>query len=492
VWTWIGAGLLILVAAAAYTWWRRRSSAPELEDHAHSPGAGPGPTHEPADTIEGRRALAAAALVDTDDAIRCSQLELDVARSELGDDQVEPFLAALDRARGELDMAFTVAQLAHEGAGSDAERTQLEEITNRCQVACGHLDALVPRFDALRGLEARLDDLLASRAEDLAVLEDRLIRSTATTEALTAQFPRASTAGVVDDLEQARERLRFARTSITVGRDLLHGGDRRGAAARGRAVEESLIQATRLLASVDRAPQVLAKAQEAVSTLLRQTEKDIADAERLGVTDDMVAKGLYARETLGWADAEVGTGSYDPLEMRRALQDADLALGEALGPIRTDDDTQERALALLATTWYGARATVRAAEELITTRRAAVGLEARARISHARRDLATGTALGDSDPTQALHLLRSADALAYQARTLAQQDEAAWSNARRISSGTGALDGVLLGGILIEAPTPEGHPGTSPTGAGAPLGPPSFGGPATRARRVGSGQFEVA
>ena len=105
---------------------------------------------------------------------------------------------------------------------------------------------------------------------------------------------------------------------------------------------------------MDRSPKVLAKAQEAVTTLLRQTEKDIAEAESLGVADDLAAKGQYARETLGWAADEVSAGGYDPLEMRRALQDTDLALGRALGPIRPDDDTQERALSLLATAWYGA------------------------------------------------------------------------------------------------------------------------------------------
>jgi hypothetical protein len=248
-----------------------------------------------------------------------------------------------------------------------------------------------------------------------------------------------------------------------------------------------------LLDSVDRSPKVLARAQEAVTTLLAQSERDIADAERLGVSDDLPAKGQYARETLGWAGEEVSSGDYDPLEMRRALQDADVALGRALGDVRPADDTQERALTLLATAWYGARAAIRAADELIMTRRAAVGLEARARLAQARCLNATGTALGDSDPPASLRHLRAADALAYQARTLAQQDEAAWLNSRRIASGVGDLDTVLLGGILIEAPVgAAGGPGTTAGADAAPtLGPPSFGGPATRGRRVGHGGFSA-
>jgi hypothetical protein len=248
-----------------------------------------------------------------------------------------------------------------------------------------------------------------------------------------------------------------------------------------------------LLDSVDRSPKVLAKAQDAVTTMLAQTEQDIAEAERLGVTDDLAAKGRYARETLGWAGEEVSSGGYDPLEMRRALQDTDLALGRALGPTRTDDDTQERAISQLATCWHGARATVRAADELLMTRRGAVGVEARARLWEARSRYLEGTALGESDPTAALRHLRTADSLAYQSRTLAQQDEASWRNTRRMAAGLDPLDAMRLGGILIESSTGPMVPGGARAAAGAtaqsPLGPPSFGGPSTRGRRVGQAHF---
>ena len=321
-----------------------------------------------------------------------------------------------------------------------------------CAAAGAHLDAVASRFDELRDLDGRVGDVLAHLASDLPTLKARLSDATDIVATLRAQFPSATIAGVVDDLDQASERLAFAQASITTGEEMLASSDRLGAAARARAAEEALVQSSMLLDSVDRSPKVLARAQEAVTTLLRQTEKDIAEAESLGVADDLAAKGQYARETLGWAADEVSAGGYDPLEMRRALQDTDVALGRALGPIRAADDTQERALSLLATAWYGARAAIRAADELIMTRRAAVGVEARVRLCEARGHHTTGTALGDSDPPGALRHLRTADALAYQARTLAQQDEAAWRNSRRMAAGIGDLDSELLGGILIEAP----------------------------------------
>lgn len=507
-WPWIIAGALVLLAAGGYAWWRRRSAA-QRGDRPDRPagsepasGAASGAEAGPP-TIEELRTTAAAALVTTDDALRSSRDELGVARSEFGEDEVEPFAAALDQAQGELDHALVTARQAQEladaeadadadaDAEADAERPLLEEIIAGCATAGAHLDALAPRFDALRDLEARVGELLVHLGADLADNEGRLSSARTTAGTLMTQYPRATIAVVLADVDQATERLAFAQESIRVGEQLVHS-DRRGSAARARAAEEALVQAGSLFDSVDRSPKVLAKAEEAVTTLLAQSERDIADAERLGVADDLAAKGRFARETLGWAGQEVSTGGYDPLEMRRALQDTDVALGRALGPIRPADDTLERDLSLLASAWYGARAAVRAADELITTRRAAVGLEARVRLSEARSHQATGTALGDSDPTSALRHLRAADALAYQARTLAQQDEAAWRNARMMGASIGDLDSVLLGGILIESgPAPTRGAGAARAASTAPtLGPPSFGGPATRARRVGHGHFQ--
>ncbi|HYN56400.1 MAG TPA: hypothetical protein VES03_04290 [Motilibacterales bacterium] len=494
----------------AFAGWRQRLSAPDRQE-GHGARASGASDRLPEEGVEGPatiaelRSTAATALICTDDSIRSSQQEVAAVRSALGEDDLEPFTAGLDLARDELRQAFTTLRAAREGHETDRERALLEEIVAGCAATCSHLDDLAPRFDALRDLEARIDEVLARLTSALAAEEDRLAVATTTADALRSQFPRATIASVLDDLDQATDRLHFVEASVTTGRALLESADRPGAAARARAAEEAVAQAHTLLDSVDRSPKVLAKAQDAVTTMLQQTERDIAEAERLGVAHHLAGSGQYARETVGWAGEEVSSGGYDPLEMRRALQETDVALGRALGPVRADDDTHERASGLLATSWYGARATVRAADELIMTRRGAIGVESRARLSEARTHYIEGTALGESDPTAALKHLRTADALAYQARTLAQQDEAAWRNLRRMGAGMGALDGMLLGGILIESPAnpfsagagprPAGAPG-GPGGTGgpegtprSPLGPPSFGGAATRGRRVGQGRF---
>ena len=168
--------------------------------------AGASPTTAPDErpaTIEDLRAAADAALVATDDAIRSSQQELGVARSEVGEDEVEPFTAAIDQAQGELAQAFGTARQAQERAGTDAERPLLEEILTTCAAAGSQLDALAPRFDALRDLEGRVGVVLTHLADDLTILEDRLTRATDTAGTLRTQYPSATIAGVVDDLDQA-------------------------------------------------------------------------------------------------------------------------------------------------------------------------------------------------------------------------------------------------------------------------------------------------
>ena len=180
-------------------------------------------------TIEELRAAANAALVATDDAIRSSQQELGLARSETGEDVVEPFTAALDQAQGELDRAFATARQAQDGADTDAERALLEEILTRCAAAGAHLDALAPRFDELRDLDGRVGDVLAHLAGDLTTLKARLSDATDIVGTLRTQFPRATIAGVVDDLDQASERL-----AVRPGLDHHRGGAARVVRPAGR------------------------------------------------------------------------------------------------------------------------------------------------------------------------------------------------------------------------------------------------------------------
>jgi hypothetical protein len=496
VWPWLLVGALI-VAAGAVLYWRRRGDV----GGAGGPGSGdePGRAGDGADgaadlppTIEDLRASATAALIAVDDSIRTSEQEVGFASAEVGQDGVEPFAAAIDLSKHDMTLAVGLLREAQSCEAVDPELEVLAEIIATCARADSRLDDLATRFDALRDLEGRAAEILPTLDKQTAALEERLVRATATLDDLRTEYPYGTVAGLLDDLDRAAERLQFASASVAIGLRLLDGADHRGAGARARACEEALGQANSLLDWVDSAPQVLLRARDVVTTLLTEAERDIADAERLGVTEDLAAKGRYARETLGWAGEEVASGEYDPLAMRRALEDTNTALGRALGPIRADEESDRRAAALLASAWYGARATVGSADRYITTRRGAVGVEARTRLSEARSAYVEGIEIGDSDPRTALQRLRTADSLADQARALAQQDEAAYRNTAQMGGGMGELGAMLLGGILIGEPAQQGAEGGLDARAVPPLGPGavSFGGRATRGRRLGAGDFQ--
>ncbi len=444
-----------------------------------------------ADPIEALRTQAAAALVTLDDAIRSCDQAVGCARAEVGQDGAEPFAAAVDQSRAELAEALSLHERGPDSGTPDAEHAWLADIVSRCQRADARLDDLATRFDALRNLDRRLAEVLTGLEERHASLERKHAEATSTADALAAQYPRGTLASLFDDLDQAGARLRFAHSCLAIGQQRLSDADRAGALARARAAEQALGQARSLLDWAEVSPKVLGRAREVVATLLSEAQRDIEDAERLGVTDHLAANGKYARDTLGWAGDEVASGEYDPLAMRRALEDTNAALGQALGPVRAEDETQERAVAVLASAWFAARATLGSADRYITTRRGAIGVQARSRLSEARAAYADGVTIGDGDPPAALAQLRRADVLAEQARELAQQDEAVFRNARQLAGGMDELGTMVLGGILIEpaalAPA-QAAPAQAARRAHGP-GPVSFGGSATRGRLVGSESF---
>jgi hypothetical protein len=178
-------------------------------------------------------------------------------------------------------------------------------------------------------------------------------------------------------------------------------------------------------------------------------------------------------------------------------------------PVRAAAETRRRAEALLASTTDAARMSIQAADDFITTRRGAIGAEARTRLAEAQREFAAGQTA--SDPVVALGHMQAADHLSDQAHALAQQDEAQYRNAQQRgggpggpggSGGSGNLGSIILGGILIDAMTRGGRGGgmgfpggggfSRPSGgsrSGGSRGPASFGGGGTRGRRSGGGRF---
>lgn len=449
-------------------------------------------------TIEELRRAAASALIEVDDSIKTSEQELGFAIAGFGEQEAVPFTAALAESKRELASAFQSQRLAQETQGTPAERAHLEQIVALCTAADDRLDDQVAQFDTLRDLERRIADVLPALNEQVTGLRTRLTASTATAEAIKAKWPPAAMGNLLNNLDQAVERITFAEESVATGTQLLTTEDRVGAVARARAAEESIGQATTLLDNVDRAPENLALAQRSIQALIVESEKDLAEAVRLGLPPEVSSRHAFASETLAWAQGAIAAGNYDPIGTRLALEESDAALETALVPLREAAESRRRAEALLATTSDAARASIQAAGDFITTRRGAVGAEARTRLADAQRRYEAGVAA--SDPVEALGHMQAAHQLADRASALAQQDEARYQNSQQMGGGSsgGGLGNVILGGILINAMNRGGGGrggGISfPTGGGggAPArrpGPGSFGGGATRGRRSGGGRF---
>lgn len=238
-------------------------------------------------------------------------------------------------------------------------------------------------------------------------------------------------------------------------------------------------------------PPTTALRKRAIDALVVETQKDLAEAEWLGLPPEVAGTHRFAADTLTWAHQVIGAGNYDPIAVRRALEESDAALDAALVPLREAEARRQRAVALLASATDAARASIQAADDFITTRRGAVGAEARTRLAESKRRFEQGAA--EPDPIAALEHMQAADALSDQANALAQQDEARTRNAQQRGGGD-ALGNIVLGGILIDAITRGGGGGRSRGGgisfpSGGSRGPGSFGGSSTRARRSGGGRF---
>ncbi|MBC9726953.1 hypothetical protein [Streptomyces sp. TRM68367] len=171
---------------------------------------------------------------------------------------------------------------------------------------------------------------------------------------------------------------------------------------------------------------------------------------------ELRARVVHADFALGSVREEVVGGVYDPLDVLRRIV-------RAVEPLATG-----RAAVVPVAGVLVARSAVAAASDYVTTHRGAVGATARTRLAEAQRLLGT-------EPVEA----STADALARQARELAEQDVRLHGTPvvgpAEHASGIG---GAVLGGILLTGTPTDGGPAASGS-----LAPPSYGGPDTRTRR---------
>jgi hypothetical protein len=510
-------GVVVLLALVIFVTRRMSRRGPARARTDGGPAPGP--------TTDELTARASYALVETDDAVRTSEQELGFAIARFGERAAAAFSAALQSARAELSAAFTLRQRLDEIPGDEATtRSYLADISVHCSEANRLLDEHAEAFDRLQDPAARAPLLVAEVDAHAVQQSARVSNSRQVLEKLAAKYTPDGVLAVVTNPDQAADRLEFAADSLAGARKELADGQSGQAAVLLQAAESGTDQATDLLNGVEHSEAELTQAASALPSALREVDAEIAEAAELPagrLRDERASLVARAQTIAADVRAKQAAGPFDALAALRDVQQADAALDRALASVREEQTRRERAMAVLDQAMLVARSSVTAAEDFIATRRGAVGATARTRQAEAQRRFRQAIGYGQHDPEAALTEAQRADALAQDARSVAEQDVtrfdyggAAGPDHIDGAGGVGGLGGALLGGILIDSPpggrradgsghgdrSGHGHctesaPGHSTESASGGefgrggIGPSSFGGSGTRGRHTVNGSF---
>lgn len=503
--------IVVVIALAGLVIWivvrsRRKARQPAVAGGAGADGAPVDPLAGLSTEELGRRA--SSALVQTDDAIKTSEQELGFARAEFGDAAAKEFDDALTAARHDLDEAFALKQkLDDEQPDAEGDvRAWNTRIIELCEHAGSELDAKAAAFDELRKLEQNAPAALAHVTDLHTQVSGEHAAAVAALTALQQRYAPAALATVADDPEQAQQRLDFAREQLAAAQQQLDAGNGGGAAVSIRAAEEAVAQAQLLQNAIGKLGADLAKAETDAAALIADLEKDIATASALPDPDGRLAPVVAAtRQQVDAARALLTGAAQQPLVALQGLDKANQEIDAMLAGIRDAQERADRAQHQLGALMTQAQAQVSAAEDFITSRRGAIGAEARTRLAEAGAALVQARQLQQSDPAQALQYAQRANDLAAQAIQYAQNDVGAFGGAGGMfgggsGSGGGNVMGAILGGIVINSLLGGGGGGGRSRGGGGfgggfgggsrggGMSPGSFGGGGTRSRR-GGGRF---
>ena len=494
----VGGGAYLVARARR----RKREALPPPAVRLEKPDPFAGETTE---QLQGR---ASNALLELDEAMKTSQLDLDFARAQYGAEAVAGFDTAVATSRDELSRAFTLRQQLDDDVPEDEPTTRqmLGEMLRLTAAADARLDEQAEAFARLRDLENTAPQVLEALAPRIAELRGRIPQEEQRLAGLRQRFAPSALASVTDNVTEAQARLAAAEQEVNEALDALGAGRSGDAVGDIRAAEDAVAQTTTLLDAVGRLAADLDAATARVADVRAETEKDLAEARALVATSE--GSGLRpqiarAEAALTSADALLhpADGSpADPLAALRQLEEADIALEQALSVARDAQTQTRRAAAALDQALLTARSTVAAAADFIDTRRGAVGPDARTRLAEAQRHLEVAVDQGRDDPVSALREAHQAATMAQSALDLAQDDVDRWSGGGYgggfggppggFGGGYGGgrrggvdLGSLVLGGILLGGGRGGGFGGGGGGGFGGGRG---FGGGGGRS---GGGSF---
>lgn len=455
----IGGGTYLVVRSRR----RKREALPPPTQRIERPDPYAGTTTE---QLQGQSSNA---LLELDEAVKRSQLDLDYARAQYGEEAVTGFDTALAQSRDEVSRAFTIRQQLDDDVPEDEPTTRemLGEILRLTKAADTRLDEQAEAFARLRDLENTAPQVLDALAPTIAALRERLPQEENRLADLRQRYAASAFASVAENATEAQARLVAADAEVAEARAALAAGTPGPAVGDIRAAEDAVAQTTTLLDAIARLADDLEAATGRIAATRAETEKDLAEARSLiaqGNRTGLDPQIARAESALTSADALLrpADGSLpDPLAALRQLEEADIALEQALSVARDAQVQSRRAASSLEQALLTARSTIDAAGDFINTRRGAVGPEARTRLAEARRHYDLAVEQGRDDPVSALGEAHRAGGLAQSALQLAQDDVSRWNSGGFGGGGFGGgygggyrrggidLGSLVLGGILL-------------------------------------------
>ena len=454
--------VLAVAVLMLWLWTRRRRRQRREAEFAAAQRVDPSdPNALAAVSIDALDDLSRKIVVEVDNEVRTSESELALAVQEFGKRDTEAFTRAVTNARTALAQALNVRHILDDAIPETPQ--QRRDLLTRLIVAAAKADQ---ELEAQREAFAQLRDLLINAPSRLDSLTQRMIESTArlapaeqTLNRLHSQFAETALVSVSDNIDEARERLKFAEQNIDTGRELVsRPTDRQiGLVDAIHNAEAALGQARTLLDAVDSAatdinravaglPAVIADIQNGINQAGAQLARgDVAIATELSTARDAAVQAVSQAQS---------TGNSDPLGAFTRLTQADAELDRLLEDVAQERETTERLSRTYDQALFNAQSRVRSVSDYIDTRRGVVGPEARARLSEAVRQLQAARDKRATNLPEATAHANGAATLAARAQSLANADVAA---AQRHFNGPygggrgsgGGQMGAVIGGILL-------------------------------------------
>lgn len=409
--------------------------------------------------------LSKSIVVNVDNAVRTSEAELALAVEEFGTESTAPFQQAVDSAKKALAQAFSVRKQLDDATPETPleQRRLLIDVITTAARADRTLEDQSSAFDALRNLVINAPTKLDNLTQQVVAVTARVPESQRILDQLRTEFDAGALASIADNITEATERVSFADSRITHGRELASRaveGQQMSLVDAIRGAESALTQANALLDAIDNAANNIRHATDSLAASIADTKSDIAQAEALQQqgalpSSDELTKAHDAAAA-AVADAE-RLGTTDPLTAFTRLAAADAQLDKLLAAVQEEQAAAQRRARVLDQAIVTARQRVISVNQYIDLHRGAVGARTRWNLDEAQRKLTTAEQSRASNPSDAILLANAAAELAAQAEYSAQQE--VQGAQRYYSNGYGGgysvagdvagnVAGAVIGGIL--------------------------------------------